>query len=64
MLVNISITLVVVLAALASIVIEAYCIAKGIPTISDRIQKAGRSAPILGIASTAITVALLIHFFG
>jgi hypothetical protein len=44
--------------------VEAYTVAKGLPTISERIQRAGRSAPLIAVIASFLCGALLIHFFG
>lgn len=45
-------------------VVEAYTAARGIPTISERIQSMGRSAPLVVVVASFIAGVLLQHFFG
>ena len=57
--------LVATLAWIGSLVgIEAYTAAKGIPTISERLQKLGRAVPLVVVATCTIVGMLLVHFFG
>ena len=44
--------------------VEAYCVATGKPTISERIQHVGRSAPLVAVIASFLAGGLLIHFFG
>ena len=46
------------------VAVEAWTVAKGLPTISYRIQSAGRSAPLIAVIASFLAGALLIHFFG
>lgn len=45
-------------------VIEAYTAAKGVPTISERVQRLGRSAPLVAVIVSFLAGVLLQHFFG
>ena len=47
----------------ALFVIEAYTAARHIPTISERIQSMGRSAPLVVVVASFLAGALLVHFF-
>lgn len=49
---------------LVLVAVEAYTVARGLPTISLRIQQAGRSAPLIAVIASFLAGALLIHFFG
>lgn len=44
--------------------VEAACVVLRVPTISERLQSLGRSAPLVGIVVAWLTGAALIHFFG
>ena len=44
--------------------VEAYTAAKGLPTISERIQRANRSAPLIAVIASTLVGMLLMHFFG
>lgn len=44
--------------------IEAYTAAKGIPTISERLQRLGRAVPLVVVTTCTLVGMLLIHFFG
>jgi hypothetical protein len=64
MTVNIVLVVVFVAFIIALLAIEAYTVAKGLPTISERIQRMGRSAPLVAVIVSCIIGMLLIHFFG
>ena len=44
--------------------VEAWCVATGRPTISERIQRLGRSAPLVAVIVCTLVGMLLVHFFG
>lgn len=44
--------------------IEAYTAAKGIPTISERLQRLGRAVPLVVVTVCTLVGMLLVHFFG
>ena len=62
---NVNVALFVLIGAfiVALFVIEAYTAAKRIPTISERIQSMGRSAPLVVVVASFLAGALLVHFF-
>lgn len=43
---------------------ETWAVAVGQPTISERIQRLGRSAPLVVVIVCTLTGMALIHFFG
>ena len=45
-------------------VMEFYAATHDVPTISERIQRMGRSAPLISVIVSFLAGALLIHFFG
>ncbi len=45
-------------------VMEFYAATHGVATISERIQRMGRSAPLISVIVSFLAGALLIHFFG
>ena len=56
--------LVATLAWIGSLVgIEAYTAAKGIPTISERLQRLGRAVPLVVVTVCTLVGMLLVHFF-
>lgn len=63
MIVNVVLVVVFVAFIIALLAIESYTVAKGIPTISERIQKMGRSAPLVAVIVSFLMGALLVHFF-
>lgn len=62
--VNIVLALLIGAFIVALFVIEAYTVAMDKPTISERIQAMGRSAPLVVVIVAFLAGALLIHFFG
>jgi hypothetical protein len=62
--VNVILTVVFVAFLVALLVIEAYTAAKHIPTISERLQRLGRSVPLVTVIVCALIGMLLVHFFG
>ena len=44
--------------------VEAYTAARGLPTISERIQRANRAAPLIAVIASTLVGMLLMHFFG
>ena len=44
--------------------VEAYTAARGIPTISERIQSANRHAPLIAVIACTLLAMLAMHFFG
>ena len=46
------------------IAVEAYCVKTAKPTISERIQALGRSAPLVAVIVSCFVGMMLIHFFG
>lgn len=44
--------------------IEAYTAAKGLPTISERLQKLGRAVPLVVVTVCTLVGMLLVHFWG
>lgn len=50
--------------ALGLFIIEAYTVATGQPTISERIQALGRSAPLVVVVVSTFVGMMLVHFFG
>ena len=62
--VNIVLPLFVAAFVFGLFVIEGYTVATGKPTISERIQWLGRSAPLVVIIAAFLAGVLLDHFFG
>jgi hypothetical protein len=62
--VNGLLTVVLIAFILALTAIEAYCVRRGIPTISERLQRLGRSTPLVTVLVCLVLGALAIHFFG
>lgn len=46
------------------LVVEAYTAVKGLPTISERLQRVGKTAPLVTVVVCTLTGMLVIHFFG
>lgn len=44
--------------------VEAYTAAKGIPTISERLQRLGRAVPLVVVTVCTLVGMLLVHFWG
>ncbi len=64
MIVDLALFLVSLAFAVFLLAVEAYCVATGQPTISERIQRVGRSAPLVAVIASFLAGAALIHFFG
>ena len=54
--------LVIVLVALTAI--EAYTAVKGLPTISERLQRIAKTAPLATVIVSLLVGVLMAHFFG
>lgn len=55
---------VVALFVLFLFAMEFYAATHRIPTISERLQGMGRSAPLIAVVVSFLAGALLVHFFG
>lgn len=60
---NLALTVVVIGFIVLLLAMEVYTAVKGIPTISERIQALGRSAPLVTVISAFVAGMLLTHFF-
>lgn len=61
--VNLLLVVAFVIVAVFLFAVEAFAVATGRPTISERIQRLGRSAPLVVVVVSVAVGGALVHFF-